>query len=171
MEKQYAIDELSSILGLNPDKITSHLEKYQAKGEFSYTIDKAGFKNYSPMAMYLVLKEELGKSPKRASSNLEKREGEIILKKKSLEELVKAAKLAGSENIYGQVEKPASDKGSGYNGIVRYFFKPTKGVEIAYEYSYSLDSLSEVDDLRAQVCEELRKIAGKEKIPTQIYCK
>jgi hypothetical protein len=168
MAKEYAIDELSTILGLSADKITAHLEKYQDRGEFSYSTDAAGFKNYSSLAMYLVLKEELGKGPHKPGSKLEKRDGEIILKKKSLDELVKAAKVAGSENIYGQVEKPTSNKGSGYTGKIRYFLKPTKGVEISYEETYAVDNLRELDDIRMQLSEELRKITGKEKIPSQL---
>jgi len=162
MIQNYTAEEMSEILGIPAKRIMD----YGYIGVIPYGRE-CGANMYYLSSIEDILKEEI---------NLEENKQRIIqegnsyiIKKDSLEKLLKTIEDMRPDVFYVKIRKPRPNKGSGdYTGEIQYFLKPTEKVKISYEQNYNIDNINEVDEIKKDIKEDLENMLTQKEIETKV---
>lgn len=161
-KKRYTANELSTILGIKKETIDFYGKNFAVPGKTGMGI----LFHYSLASGRFILEKEMQAQKKKKAKTIEREGSKIIKKKKSLESVIKTAKITEAP-ISARVGDPQY-QGSDYAGTIRYSTQPDQNLEFRFEEIYRVDKKNEVYEIIQNVRDELAGITHKHSIPTSI---
>lgn len=159
-KNKYTAKELALILDIKKETIDFYDKNFAVPGKtgmgilFHYSLDSGRF----------ILEKEMQAKKKKKAKTIEKKGSKIIVNKKSLESLIKTAKITGAP-ISAKVENPQY-YGSDYAGTKKYHAQPHPNLEFCFEQIYRIDKRNEVTEVIQNTKDELAEITNKHGILT-----
>ncbi|MBW2991277.1 hypothetical protein KY348_06260 [Candidatus Woesearchaeota archaeon] len=161
MRKNYTAEEMGEILGVPGDRI----QNYGARGMIACGRE-AGANMYFLSTIYDILSQEVNRIDNRGK--ILRENGNIVVKKPSLETLLRAVEKTRPRELKVHVSKP-DNIGGGFYGVMKAYIKPTEKVEIRYEDGYNIDEKHEVQEIKQNFVDEFEELKREDKtIDTQI---
>jgi len=159
---RYTKKELGKILGLKEKVIDFYDEHYAIPGKAGMGI----LFFYSPDSARFILEREMQvQNIKKTAKTIRKEGSRIIQEKKSLESLIKTAKIMGATMSAkaGNLQYQGSD----YTGKISYAVEPTPKLSFCHEKTFRVDSSNEIEEMIQYTKEELDRITKKYGITTR----